>query len=96
MAAALGIAVSIACFGGLYLMETERILLFLVAPVIAVSVRARDYDARFALVVVPKDASHAVIVVPTFSPKTNAAAVSNSITLMEASPMVIASVAEED
>lgn len=50
-AAALTITLCVACFGGLYLMETERILLFLVPPTIGVAARARDFDARFALVV---------------------------------------------
>ena len=49
-----------------------------------------------AFVVAPRDASNAVIVVPMFSPSTNAAAVSYPITPWVASEIVIPSVAEED
>ncbi len=43
-----------------------------------------------------QDASQAVMVVPTFSPITNAAAVSNGITPICARPIVIPNVADDD
>ena len=48
-AVAFVLTLAIACFGGLYLMETERTLLFLVAPAAALARLAPGFDARVAV-----------------------------------------------